>query len=385
MRFLSRLSTSRNLTRSASASASNTARSAAAASLTRRSISSSPSSCGKPHPANLSSRFSEHRHSSPSPSARATTEGTRRHFPQSAASQQIQASRAAATPSTAASNGVDEWFAHAAASIQPGGGTPGGSRFFEGVFPVVGFGSGKQSRFAPSSAPSASSEADSSSDALNGGSAIVASFPSGGARASAACIPSSWRATAAASVLLSVRSGAAASLANDRAAVGGSAPSAPGAGPARAAACASDAAVANGETGDVGAAAHGGGATAAGTAVGTAAGATGASPAVSAPGAAVARPSSAIEVPFFRAPKGEADDRRSRPSASRPGSNRESDGSGARDDRDPCSTRLRATRFPSSRGRRRRFQPRARLGLNPSSGQDARSQKRVFQCRSTGR
>ena len=121
--------------RSASASASRTSRSAAAAAFTRRSISSSPSSCGRRHPANLASRFSEQRHSSPSPSARATTAGTRRHFPQSAASQQIHASRAAATPSAAASIGAGEWFAHAASSIQSGGGTPGGSRVFDGVLP----------------------------------------------------------------------------------------------------------------------------------------------------------------------------------------------------------------------------------------------------------
>ena len=172
-------------------------------------------------------------------------------------------------------------------------------------------------RFAPavgsaSSSSSSSSEADSgASDPLARSIFIVASFPSGGTRAYAACVPSSWRATAAASVLLSVRPGAEAWLANDCAAVVGSvgsvgsAPSAPGAGPARAAACASDAAVANGETGDVVAADHGGAATAAGTAVVT----TGATPATSAPGAAVERPSSAIEVPFSRAPEGQAEDR----------------------------------------------------------------------------
>ena len=82
------------------------------------------------------------------------------------------------------------------------------------------------------------SEADSgASDPLARSIFIVASFPSGGTRAYAACVPSSWRATAAASVLLSVRPGAEAWLANDCAAVVGSvgsvgsAPSAPGAGP----------------------------------------------------------------------------------------------------------------------------------------------------------
>jgi|TARA_B110000977_G_scaffold83471_1_gene111493 hypothetical protein len=75
----------------------------------------------------------EHSHSSPSPMARATTEGTRRHFPHRVFSQHTHASFAAATPSIEASIGCTEWIRHAKSSISGGGVTPGGRSCLEGV------------------------------------------------------------------------------------------------------------------------------------------------------------------------------------------------------------------------------------------------------------
>ena len=163
--FRSRYSLSRRrffsrLRRSASArdAASKASRSAAAAAFTRRSISSSSSSCGRWHPAYLASRESAQRQLSESPTPCATAEGTRRHLPHPGASQHTHASRAAATPSMEASIGSRECAAHAA-SISRGApvtANVGGTGEPEG-------GGGVVASIASSSSPESESESESES------------------------------------------------------------------------------------------------------------------------------------------------------------------------------------------------------------------------------